>query len=113
MRHRAIAAAQHNAGGRVTYIPSRAGSRAPDGLGMQVGVQSNPSMTMSPQDRGIRRGGHHLPGCFSDIAKVPNTRYELVQGPLPLSFTKVGEINLTNVGRLQGWVGTLILLASS
>jgi hypothetical protein len=29
----------------------------------------------------------------------------------PPSFTKVGEINLTNVGRLQGWVGTLILLA--
>jgi hypothetical protein len=33
--------------------------------------------------------------------------------PGPPSFTKVGEINLTNVGRLQGWVGTLIMLASS
>jgi hypothetical protein len=61
--------------GQTNHIPVGWGTRAPGGLGMQVGVQSNPSMTMSPQGRGIRRRGHHLPGCISDIAKVPNTRF--------------------------------------
>eukprot|EP01047_Picozoa_sp_COSAG01_P007451 COSAG01_NODE_283_length_19477_cov_44.267468_21_plen_111_part_00 len=60
--------------GQTNHIPVGWGTRAPGGLGMRVGVQSNPSLTMSPQGRGIRRGGHHLPGCFSDIARVPNTR---------------------------------------
>ena len=60
--------------GQHTYRPGHVGTRAPVRLGIRVGVQSNPSLTMSPQGRGIRRGGHHLPGCFSDIARVPNTR---------------------------------------
>jgi hypothetical protein len=58
---------------RTTAVLSRVGTRAPVRLGIRVGVQSNPSLTMPPQGRGIRRGGHHLPGCFNDIARVPNT----------------------------------------
>ena len=60
--------------GQHTYRPGHVGTRAPVRLGIRVGVQSNPSLTMSPQGRGIRRGGHHLPGCINDIARAPNTR---------------------------------------
>jgi hypothetical protein len=67
--------------GQTNHIPVGWGTRAPGGLGMRVGVQSNPSLTMSPQGRGIRRGGHHLPGCFSDIARVPNTRSSSLKPP--------------------------------
>ena len=59
--------------GHHTYIPGHVGTRAPGGLGIRVGVQSNPSLTMPPLGRGIRRGGHHLPVCISGIARVPNT----------------------------------------
>jgi hypothetical protein len=66
-------------------------------------------------------------GCVADDAiddniharrpvTVSSAAVDRLMNPLtgvagPPSFTKVGEINLTNVGRLQGWVGTLILLA--
>eukprot|EP01047_Picozoa_sp_COSAG01_P074672 COSAG01_NODE_12549_length_1721_cov_9.601110_3_plen_89_part_00 len=33
--------------GQTNHIPVGWGTRAPGGLGMQVGVQSNPSMTMT------------------------------------------------------------------
>jgi hypothetical protein len=33
--------------------------------------------------------------------------------PGPPSFTKVGEINLTNVGKFQGWVGYLLRISAA
>ena len=54
------------------------GHKGSGGLGIRVGVQSNPSLTMSPLGRGIRRGGHHLPGCINGIVRVPNTRDQIL-----------------------------------
>ena len=59
--------------GQHTYRPGHVGTRAPVRLGIRVGVQSNPSLTMPPQGRGIRRGGHHLLGCFDGIIRVSHT----------------------------------------
>ena len=66
--------------GQHTYRPGHVGTRAPVRLGIRVGVQSNPTLTMPSQGRGIRRGGRHLPGFLEYVSNITRSKFAWFSG---------------------------------